>query len=148
MLDRILNFVSFNIAYHYLFRFRHFFFSAKASPSPSLPNTLTVTADPKDSFKVTCGFTSKPQATISWTYNNGILPRGIITQPISVTSSGKKSTVTQNLMWNPDSNTPTRRTVSGTYICKGTVDLGNGRLDAKESQMTLNVECKSDVCYS
>jgi hypothetical protein len=117
--------------------------SAKARLSQSLPRTLTVVADPKDSFNVTCGFISKPSATISWTYNNNnILPDGVITQPITTTSSGKMSTVTQKLLWNPNSDISSRRSVGGVYLCKGTVDLGQGRLDTKESQMVLNVKCK------
>ena len=117
--------------------------SAKAHLSQSLPRTLTVVADPKDSFSVTCGFISKPSVIISWTYNNNnILPDGVITQPITTTSSGKMSTVTQKLLWNPNSDISSRRSVGGVYLCKGSVDLGQGRLDTKESQMVLNVKCK------
>ncbi|KAK2139286.1 hypothetical protein LSH36_1886g00013 [Paralvinella palmiformis] len=118
--------------------------NAKAHLSPSLPRTLTVVADPKDSFNVTCGFISKPSVIISWTYNNNnILPDGVITQPITTTSSGKMSTVTQKLLWNPNSDISSRRSAGGVYLCKGTVDLGQGRVDTKQSdQMILTVECK------
>ncbi|KAK2139020.1 hypothetical protein LSH36_2124g00005 [Paralvinella palmiformis] len=92
---------------------------AKAHLSQSLPRTLTVVADPKDSFSVTCGFISKPSVTISWTYiNNNILPDGVITQPITTTSSGKMSTVTQKLLWNPN-QTYHLEDLLEVYLCKG-----------------------------
>ncbi|KAK2141159.1 hypothetical protein LSH36_1151g00028 [Paralvinella palmiformis] len=118
-------------------------FPAKANISTSLPRTATAIADPKDSFNVTCSFESKPAATISWTYNNNnnsILPSGVVIQPVTTTPSGKKSIVSQTLLWNPSTYVSSRRSAGGVFLCKGTVDLGKGRFDTKESQMVLNVE--------